>query len=118
MTKKRARPQRKPTEEDARLVAAVDLLRRTGANEVQIRYCEEEKPVVWFAIGRWENVWETASAMNPLRALYRLLDEVIDGGTCEHCGKPAGFEESDIGTMPLNQFVCWYQWDPSTKSYA
>jgi hypothetical protein len=54
--------------------------------------------------------------MDPLDAVFRLCDEVIDGGQCTHCRKPAGFEPS-IETMPLNQFVCWYQWDPELKTF-
>jgi hypothetical protein len=54
--------------------------------------------------------------MNPLRAIFRLLDEVVDGGTCQHCHRPTGFEES-MDPMPLDKLVCWYQWDPSTKKF-
>lgn len=103
-----------------RMTAAADLVGRTGAEELMIRYCEEEKPVIWMAAARWPGShrgWEAAGAMNPLSALFRLLDLAVDGGTCRHCGRPSGFEPS-TDPMPLDRLVCWYQYDPSTKTYA
>jgi hypothetical protein len=99
------------------MVAAVDLIGRTGAKEFRIQYCEEEAPpIIWMASAKWGNTWDTAASINPLIAVFRLLDQVIDGGTCQHCGRPTGFEES-IDPMPLDALVCWYQWDPSTKKF-
>lgn len=103
-------------ERDPKFVAAVKLLERTGADEFQIRYCEEEKPVVWMAIARWGSRWETSAAMNPFTAVFRLCDQVIDGGTCQYCNRPTGFD-SDTDPMPMDVFVCWYQWDPQTKEF-
>lgn len=97
--------------------AAMEMIGRTGAAEFSIRYCEEEQPVVWIAAGRWDKGWQAAGALEPLEAMYRLLNEVIDGGKCTHCERPTGF---DPGTdaMPLDQMFCWYQYDPSTKTFA
>jgi hypothetical protein len=104
-------------EDKQKLVAAVDLIGRTGASEIQIRHSpEDEPPISWTAIARWGSQWECAAAMNPLLAVFRLCDQVIDGGECTHCEKPSGFD-SNMDAMPMNQFVCWYQWDPSTKSF-
>lgn len=106
------------TRDDPRFTAAVDLIRRTGAREFQLRYCEEEAPpVVWIAAARWRGRWEAGAAMNPLWAVFRLLDQVIDGGTCKHCRRPSGFDPS-ADPMPLDKVVCWYQWDPSQKKFA
>jgi hypothetical protein len=102
--------------EDPRLTPAVDLLGRTGASEFQIRYCDEDKPVVWIAAARWGDHWECAAATHPMGAIFRLCDEVIDGGQCRHCGRPAGFAP-DLDTMPLEPLVCWYQWDPERKTF-
>ena len=108
---------RKRDERDARFQAAVDLIGRTGAAEFQIRYSDDETPTVWMAIARWGDRWEAAGALGPLSALFRLCDEVLDGGTCQHCKRITGFEPS-MERMPLDSVVCWYQWDPSTKSFA
>ena len=78
-----------PDREKDRFIAAVDLLDRTGADAIQFRWCEEEWPVIWMAAGCWKGVWQAAGAMNPLEAVFRLLDEVIDGGKCTHCGRPS-----------------------------
>jgi hypothetical protein len=105
-------------EHDARFIASVDLIGRTGAEEFRIQYCDEEAPpVIWMASASWNGIWEVAASINPLTAVFRLLDEVIDGAICTHCERPSGFEPS-TDPMPLSTHVCWYQWDPSTKKFA
>jgi len=104
-------------EADDKFAAAVRLLGHTGAEQFQLRWSDEDKPPVSFtAVARWGNRWECAGAMNPLLAAFRLCDQVIDGGQCTHCKKPTGFI-SDDGDTIMNQFVCWFQWDPSTKKF-
>lgn len=117
MNNRRKTKQKEP-HQDERLPAAVNLLGHTGADEVHIRYCEEDPdgPIVWFALARWGSKWESAGAMNPLLAIFRLCDEVIDGGQCTHCDRPTGFVP-DLDQMPLDEFVCWYQWDPSRREF-
>jgi hypothetical protein len=130
--------------EDPRLVAAVQLVERMGALEFQIRYDDNEGsgPVVWNALARFrvvtgrrgarllervpertdgafavhENHWEVAAAMAPLGAVLRLADQLMDGGTCTHCGKPTGVTH-DPDEMPLGDYVCWYQFDPELAVY-
>jgi hypothetical protein len=111
-------PKKKRSHEDPRLPAAVAMLGRTGAQEFQLRFSpEDEKPITWTALANWgDNRWECAASMDPLVAVFRLCDQVIDGGQCTHCQKPTGFTP-DLDPMPLNQFVCWYQWDPERKTF-
>lgn len=110
-------PAKKKDEDDPRYVAAVDLIGRTGASEFKVGYTDEDAPpVVWYAAAKWGPHWQVAGALSPLSAMFRLLELVMDGGTCMHCKRPSGFEPS-TDPMPLNQMVCWYQWDPSTKTY-
>jgi hypothetical protein len=114
------------TPDDPRFIAAVKLLERTGSREFQIRYDDDPEPTVWIALGRWEVItagptvhrghWECAAAMDPLRAVLRLADQVLDGGTCMHCGKPTGVAH-DPDEMPGGEFVCWYQFDPELAVY-
>jgi hypothetical protein len=103
---------------DPRLPAAVALLGRTGAEEFNLRFSpEDEPPITWTALARWgDGRWECAASMDPLQAVFRLCDQVIDGGQCTHCKKGTGFT-AELDSMPLTQFVCWYQWDPELKTF-
>lgn len=104
--------------EDPKFSASLELLRRTGASSFQVRYSDDEDPVVWIAVaGFGEGVWESGCGPNPLLAMQRLLAQLIDGGVCRHCRRPAGFEPSDITKMPFDGSICWYQWDPELKKY-
>lgn len=117
-----------PTD-DPRFLAAIKLLERTGLRQFQIRYQDDDEPTVWLAVGEWfmgpkglpvakggRITWECAAALTPLRAVLRLCDEVMDGGTCMHCGKPTGVTE-DFDAMPANEFICWYQYDPELATF-
>jgi hypothetical protein len=105
---------------DPRFLAAVDMLGRTGAESFQIRYSDDEQPVVWVAVVGYERPggmhWECAGAMSPLGAILRLCETMIDGGQCTHCKRPSGFSE-DIDTMPMDHLVCWFQYDPELKTF-
>lgn len=106
--------------DDPRYIAAVDFIGRTGAEQFKIGYTDDDAPpVVWYACGLWKDPdhWEVAGANNPLRAIFRLIEAVVDGGQCVHCKRPTGFEESAEPVI-LDNLVCWYQWDPSTKKYV
>jgi hypothetical protein len=128
-----ARPMMDDTN-DPRFKAALEMLQRTGAREFQMRYSDDEQPVVWFAVGRWNwgkrrggsdgpvaaggrAVWEVAAALSPLRAVFRLLDQTIDGGRCSHCGRSTGFSEDVMLPTPLDAAVCWFMWDPEGQTF-
>lgn len=104
-----------PGGNDPRFIPALEMLARTGATEVQVRYSDDEQPVIWMIAACWSGRWEAAGGMTPLAAAFRLCDAVVDGGTCVHCGQPTGFVP-DIDPMPLAGF-CWYQWDPELKTF-
>lgn len=106
----------------AMITAAADMLGRTGIKQLQIRYSDDEEPTVWFAVGKWPaksggEGYETASAMEPLRAVLRLCEQAMDGGQCQHCHRPSGFEPDSIATMPVDQLICWYQYDPELRTF-
>jgi hypothetical protein len=101
-----------------KMTAAVEFVRRTGAVQVQIRYSDDEQPVVWFVVAVYKDGHaETAASLHPERAALRLCEQLADGGQCTHCQRPAGFEPDSLDTMPLNDAVCWWQWDPGAKKF-
>lgn len=107
-----------PPEVRDRLTAAFAMVQRTGATSAELRYQDDESPTVWIGIASFpEDCHEVAAALDPLRAMLRLCERLIDGGICKHCSRPTGFEPDEISTMPLNQQVCWYQWDPEMKTF-
>jgi hypothetical protein len=98
--------------------------------QFQLRYSDDEQPVVWMAVGKWgiggdgrpkrsggRVVYESASALNPVIAVMRLCDQTLDGGYCDHCKRPSGVTDHWQSSMPLADVVCWYVYDPETRSY-
>lgn len=107
-----------------KLKAAVEFLRHLGAKQVQIRYSDEVEPTVWFVVIKFDesgalpvNALEVDAAFNPLRAALRLCERMADGGKCIHCGRAVGFEPDALHRMPLDEVICWYQYDPELKTF-
>lgn len=107
--------------DDPVMMASVELLHRTGISEFQLRYSEEMQPVVWMAVVSYQRpgqiAHQTAGALTPRDAVYRLLELVIDGGQCTHCQRPTGVSDDFTGQMPLEQHICWYRYDPELRTF-
>jgi hypothetical protein len=104
--------------------AALEFLRRTGARQVQVRYSDDEDPVVWFVVAIFDGKnpskaegYEVAAGFGPLPAALRLCEKLADGSQCMHCKRPIGFEPELLLTMPANKMICWYQYDPELKTF-
>ena len=107
-----------PPEQSDRMLAGVDFIRRTGSSTFSLRYSDDEEPVVWMAIaGYADGVHEVDASLSPLRAVLRLCERLADGGRCTHCNRPAGLDPDSLETMPLDELVCWYQYDPELKTF-
>jgi hypothetical protein len=103
---------------DRKMVAAIEYVRRTGSKSFQLRYQDDEQPVVWMAVATYsDGRCEVAAALNPLRAVLRLCEALGDGATCTHCGRASGFEPDSLESMPMDSLVCWYQWDPELGKF-
>jgi hypothetical protein len=116
---------------DPRFIAGIDLLRRTGAQQVQVRYSDDEQPIVWMVVVGYTHqadherrmtpldkpVYEAAAAMNPWNAAVRLCERMIDGGSCIHCKRPAGVSDDWQHNMPLASHICWYVYDPEKETF-
>lgn len=105
--------------EDPRFIATVELIRRTGASSFQVRYSDDEEPVVWLAVANFQSpeAWEVGAGQTPLRAIWRLAETLLDGGQCRHCERPTAVTDDWTGRMPLDELVCWYRYDPELKTY-
>lgn len=107
---------------DPRFLACIDLIGRTGAKQVQIRYHDDEQPILWLVAAEFPTIdgwaFEAAGALDPLRAALRLLETVLDGvGTCAHCERPSGVWEAWEQRPPFDAAVCWYVFDPETEKF-
>lgn len=99
--------------DDPRFVAIVDLLRRTGAATVEIRFSEGEDgaPTCWLAVAEYaEDRWDCAGATGPLGALVRLAEQLIDGGTCRRCGRPTSFVAEGPADV-MDVLTCAFIWE-------
>jgi hypothetical protein len=117
------------------LLGALNLVRRTGAKQVQVRYSDDEAPVVWIAVGGWfrgpdgvpvasgdELIYEAAAGPSPTVAMNRLLDQIVDGGVCPNCERPTGFIAKGEALPPegsaMQQMCCWWTWSDQDECYG
>lgn len=112
-------------------VAAVDMLRRMGATEIEIRHDDpaEYDPVAWVVmvtldprvgerLGRGAvELHECAASTNPTTAIYRLLEQMMDGGQCRHCGRPSSVERDWAAPSLAPSLICTYQYDPELGTF-
>lgn len=70
-------PRELSPEDDRKLVAAITALRRGGARKFQLRYSDDEDPVVWMAIVEVAGGGhEVAASLHPVRAVLRLCERL------------------------------------------
>ena len=105
---------------DPRGTAAIDMLGRTGARGIQIRWSDDEEPTVWLAVATYgqgnDERHETAAALEPVTALLRLCELLIDGAECQHCHRLTSFVP-DMDTSLLDEISCVYAWDPELETF-
>jgi hypothetical protein len=113
-----------PGEREARLKAGADLIGRLGAGSLEIRYSEPEQrlsPFVWIAIAafpRYGAPPQVAAGLEPVRALEKLLEQLVDGGQCKQCGQmTALLTDHTDSDGPLALMACCYAYDPELKTY-
>jgi len=105
--------------DEPRFVAGVDLLRRMGARQFRVGYSDpaEGDPVVWYAVGVWPGQGEAAGALDPVTAVMRLCEQAMDGGTCQHCHRPAIFiVDMEAGAL-LEAMGCVTAFDPELATF-
>lgn len=115
--------------------ATIDLIGRAGAKSFRMGWVEEEDlpayPHIWYATAAFKGAHEAAAAMDPVTACTRLAEQLVDGGTCTHCGRPTALHvgprdlpvevATDKGVAAAftqtGAHICWYYYDPSTKAF-
>lgn len=119
---------------EPKFLAALDLIRRTGAQSVAVRYSDDNEPVIWMVVaehfvdrrglptsGKSEPVKKVhhtvGAGLNVLRAAMVCAESMIDGGVCAHCAKPTAFDTD--GDLPLNAipWACVIRYDPFTDRF-
>lgn len=97
--------------------AMTEMLHRMGATGAQIRYSDEQAPIVWMAVAEFEGpLYQACGGLSPEAAFFRLLELLVDGGHCTHCHRPTGVT-LDISQQLIPELVCWYQYDPELKTF-
>jgi len=106
------------SESDPRFAATIDLLTRIGAIDVQIRYCEEQQPLIWMVVAEFkvedDPVYRVGAGLDPVQAAFGLADELISGWFCAHCHRPSAFQP--YAGMP-DSIYCLYQWQPELGAF-
>jgi hypothetical protein len=109
---------------DPRFLAALKFIERTGASQLQVRYSDDEPPTIWMVVAVFNGQnptgirgAETDAATDPIRAALRLCERLADGAQCTHCHRMTGFDPDSLETMPMNDVICWYQYDPGAKKF-
>lgn len=87
-----------------RLVAAVDLVGRTGATGFELGYLHDDVPIdraAWWAHAQYRGTRiAVEDQLGPVDAAEALARRLLDGGKCAHCGSlvtldPAGAYATD-----------------------
>lgn len=116
---------------DPRFIAALDLIRRSGALSVQVRYSDDEQPVVWMVVaehkvdrrglptsGKAEPSSDhhtVGAGLNPVRAALMCAERLIDGRQCAHCLRPSALDTEEDG---LNiPFACMVRYNATVEAY-
>lgn len=112
-------PSAKPSAvEDDRIVACIAMIGATGASQSEVRYSDDNDPVIWMGISKHGEHYSVAAGMTPLEAIFRLTELLIDGGECTGCHLPTGISDKwDGSEMLLEGQVCWWKYDAAEKTF-
>lgn len=89
--------------DDDAMVAAVDVIGRTGAREFKVGFVNDEPPHNWYAHAQYRGTRVTVeNKADPLEAAEALARQLLAGGQCTHCKKVitlSGFAVAKDKTM-------------------
>jgi hypothetical protein len=110
--------------DEARFRAAVKMFQNVGGASFEIRYSEPDhpgdmSPLVWIAIVNMHPAFQAppqvAAGLSPYLAAYRLLQHLVNGGTCAHCGLTTAID--DAHDRPHPREMCWQIFDPELEVF-
>lgn len=85
-----------PDEDKDRLLAAVDVIGRTGATGFEVGHLEDDVPVHlarWYAHATYQGARQMSEEhANPVDAAEGLAWLLLEGGGCRHCGRVIAME--------------------------
>lgn len=110
---------------DLRLVAGVEMIGRTGSTGFEMRWSGGPDDdtcgdlVVWTAVATFsKDRAEAAASLDPVEAVMRLCEQLVDGGQCTHCRRPTSFlPDLDYDPSLLEALTCVTAWDPELKTF-
>lgn len=120
-------------DDEVLLTASIDMVRRCGALSVQVRWSDDPPPTVWLCVvelklnmqnrpvprdqvGRKTHVVE--ASLLPWEAAFKLAESLVDGGRCQHCGRPAGVLRPGSRVPPRSRPICWYRMPQGGKEFV
>jgi hypothetical protein len=98
--------------EGSDLIAAIaGLIGHTGAEQFQVRYHDDEQPVVWVSVATYaDGRAEADAALTPDQAAWRLAERLVDGGRCTLCSRPTALVENEDDLTSGVDFLCQYRY--------
>lgn len=114
-----------PEVNDPKFIAAVELIGTTGADSFQIRYSDDQEPVIWIAAAVYRSIpnnplggSDAAAGLTPLMAVMRLCKQLIDGGECTHCHRTTLIAKVGISELTLDASLCCYTYNEEKEKYV
>jgi hypothetical protein len=86
-------------DEDA-LIAAVDLVGRTGAEGFKVGYLDDEPGTDWYAEAQFRGAKVIVEAPGPVEAAEALARRLMEGGKCVRCGCLIALSDSGAVAHP------------------
>jgi hypothetical protein len=103
--------------EDPVFVAAYDFIARTGAKSIQLRYEDDNEPTIWNVYIDYGYGHAVGAGLDPMRALKKVMDEIVDGGACAHCGRVTALADDWEADQLADEAICWIVYDPELQKF-
>lgn len=99
-------------DEDA-LMAAADLVGRTGAKSFEIGYLHDDVPAAeagWYANAQYKGARITEEGAGPIEAAEALARRLLAGGKCTRCGGLIALSSSGAFAYPSATLTDGTKW--------